>query len=83
MTYETLSETEFGLGPHNAFRPNVFINIEPYLEEKLKTISIYKSELKKFPFPRSLEAIRALAMLRGSTSGFGAAEAFELLKEII
>ena len=83
LTYETLSETEFGINPNQTFKPNVFINIEPYIEKKLKAISIYKSELEEFPFPRSLEAARALAMLRGSSSGFKAAEAFELLKEII
>jgi len=35
----------------------------------------------EFPFPRSHEAIRALATLRGAASGFKTAEAFELLRE--
>jgi hypothetical protein len=34
-----------------------------------------------FPFPRSVEAIRALAAVRGAASGFVAAEAFQLLRE--
>ena len=82
LAYETLSETDFGLGANQAFRPNVFINIEPYLPEKLQAMDIYVSELGVFPFPRSHEAIRALAILRGAASGFKAAEAFELLREI-
>jgi len=82
LAYETLSETDFGLGANQAFRPNVFINIEPYLPEKLQAMDIYVSELGVFPFPRSHEAIRALATLRGAASGFKAAEAFELLREI-
>ena len=82
LAYETLSETDFGLGANQAFRPNVFINIEPYLAEKLQAMDIYVSELGVFPFPRSHEAIRALATLRGAASGFKAAEAFELLREI-
>ncbi len=82
LAYETLSETDFGLGTNQAFRPNVFINIEPYLAEKLRAMDIYASELGVFPFPRSHEAIRALATLRGASSGFKAAEAFELLREI-
>ena len=82
LAYETLSETDFGLGTNQAFRPNVFVNIEPYLAEKLQAMDIYVSELGVFPFPRSHEAIRALATLRGAASGFRAAEAFELLREI-
>jgi LmbE family N-acetylglucosaminyl deacetylase len=82
LAYETLSETDFGLGTNQAFRPNVFVNIEPYLADKLQAMDIYVSELGVFPFPRSHEAIRALATLRGAASGFRAAEAFELLREI-
>jgi len=82
LAYETLSETDFGLGTNQAFRPNVFVNIEPYLAKKLQAMDIYVSELGVFPFPRSHEAIRALAILRGAASGFRAAEAFELLREI-
>ena len=81
LAYETLSETDFGLGTEQGFRPNVFVNIEPYIEDKLRAMDIYASELGEFPFPRSHEAIRALATLRGAASGFKAAEAFELLRE--
>lgn len=81
LAYETLSETDFGLGADHGFRPNVFVDIEPYLKGKLQAMDIYASELGTFPFPRSHEAIRALATLRGAASGFKAAEAFELLRE--
>jgi LmbE family N-acetylglucosaminyl deacetylase len=81
LAYETLSETDFGLCAEQSFRPNVFINIEPFLDRKLQAMEVYKSELGEFPFPRSREAIRALAALRGAASGFKAAEAFELLRE--
>jgi N-acetylglucosamine malate deacetylase 1 len=81
LAYETLSETDFGLGTNQGFRPNVFVDIEPYLNDKLRAMDIYASELGVFPFPRSHEAIRALATLRGAASGFKAAEAFELLRE--
>ncbi|NBV71346.1 MAG: PIG-L family deacetylase [Burkholderiaceae bacterium] len=81
MAYETLSETDFGLGVSQAFRPNVFIDIEAYLPNKLQAMNIYASEVGDFPFPRSHQAIRALATLRGAASGFQAAEAFELLRE--
>jgi len=81
LAYETLSETDFGLGAEQGFRPNVFVDIEPFLNDKLRAMDIYASELGGFPFPRSHEAIRALATLRGVASGFKAAEAFELLRE--
>lgn len=81
LAYETLSETDFSLGISQVFRPNVFVNIEPYLDDKLRAMDIYTSELGAFPFPRSHEAIRALASLRGAASGFESAEAFELLRE--
>jgi len=82
--YETLSETDFALSPAtNAFRPNLFVNIHDHLEKKVKIMKAYSGEMGEFPFPRSEEAIRALAVLRGVESGCQAAEAFMLLKGIV
>lgn len=81
LAYETLSETDFGLGTCKGFCPNVFVDIEQFLDQKLRAMDIYKSELGAFPFPRSHEAIRALAAVRGAAAGFKAAEAFQLLRE--
>lgn len=81
LAYETLSGTDFGLVPELKFNPNVIIDIERYLENKLSAMSIYSSEIGTFPFPRSVETITALAKLRGSASGYKSAEAFELLRE--
>ena len=81
LSYETLSETEFSLNPNHTFCPNVFVDISPYLEQKMELLRIYASELGEFPFPRSETAISALAQFRGSNSGFEYAEGFELLLE--
>lgn len=81
LAYETLSETDFVLRSDQSFRPNLFVNIKDFLEKKQQILDIYASELGKFPFPRSKEAIHALATVRGAASGFDAAEAFELLRE--
>lgn len=82
LVYETLSETDFIMNPDaNGFRPTVFFNISEYLEKKLKIMRIYESEMAPHPFPRSEEAIRALATLRGAVAGVMAAEAFMLVKE--
>ena len=81
LVYETISETDFG-SSLNAFAPNTFINIEPHLNKKIEILNIYASEMGKHPFPRSEHSVRALATLRGATSGFQAAEAFMLLKNL-
>ena len=77
--YETPSETEFNFVENRLFRPNVFVNISLYLEDKIEVMKIYAGEMGEFPFPRSEKTMRALTTLRGSQSGFESAEAFELV----
>jgi N-acetylglucosamine malate deacetylase 1 len=82
LTCEILSETEFGLDPSRTpFRPNLFINISDYLDEKIRIMNLYQGETGEFPFPRSETAIRALATLRGAQSATTCAEAFMILAE--
>lgn len=84
LAYETLSETDFALDPDiNGFRPNSFCGIGPWLDEKVAILKLYEEELGPFPFPRSEQAVRALAALRGVAAGTDAAEAFMILKEIV
>jgi N-acetylglucosamine malate deacetylase 1 len=84
LCYETLSETDAALDPTaEPFRPNVFVDVSEHLERKLAILREYKDELGSFPFPRSEEAVRALAALRGASAGFGAAEAFQLVREAL
>ncbi len=83
LMYEVVSETEFAPALlDNAFVPNSFSDITPYLDKKLAIMKTYKSELGKHPFPRSLENIKALAVFRGATAAVKYAEAFMILKEI-
>lgn len=83
LAYEAISETDFNINPEVIpFHPNVFVDISEFLEQKLQIVNNYAGEIQNFPFPRSLETMRALAMLRGSAIGCRAAEAFVLLKEI-
>jgi len=79
LMYETLSETDFNFSEHKTFSPNVYIDISNFLETKINIMKYYKTEMGEFPFPRSVKNIKALATLRGSQSGFKAAEAFSLL----
>ena len=82
--YETLSETHLNF-PYveQGFFPNVFVDISDYLEIKLKAADCYKSQIKPFPDPRSLETIKALATWRGASIGVRAAEAFVVVRQII
>ena len=74
FSYETISETEQSFRSH--FVPSMYVNIENELDKKLHALSFYESEIKEFPFPRSIQAVKALAHYRGCSSGFRAAEGF-------
>ena len=82
LAYETISETEYNLNNSIKFKPNYFEDITNFLSKKIKVMNIYKSEISKFPFPRSNVSIDAQSKWRGTFVGVEAAEAFELLKQI-
>lgn len=83
LVYETLSETEWNTPTvDNAFIPNVFIDISDTIENKLTAMKFYESQLKESPHPRSLEAIKALSIFRGSTICVNNAESFMLMRSI-
>ncbi len=63
--YETLSETEFSIRPDdNGFRPNLWIDISPYLEEKIEIMRYSLLQVRGQEFQR-----------RGDSTKNGAAEA--------
>lgn len=81
--YETLSETEWAPPfRDNAFIPTMFVNVTQYFDYKLKAMMCFKSQLRDFPNPRSLENLEALAKYRGATVGFERAEAFMIIRKI-
>lgn len=77
--YETLSETNFNFGMNKKFNPNCYFDISKFIEKKINTLNLYKSEIGKHPFPRNKMTVKSLAIIRGSESGFKFAEAFELI----
>jgi N-acetylglucosamine malate deacetylase 1 len=81
LSYETLSETEYG-GAVNQFIPNFYEDISQTFQKKLEAMKVYKSELKLYPNPRSLEIMEVLAKKRGSEASLELAEAFMLIREI-
>ena len=80
IAYETISETNFNFSEVN-FSPNLFIDITKEIKDKINIMKIYKSEISIHPFPRSAKSIESLAALRGSSSGYSYAEAFQILIE--
>ncbi len=79
--YETLSETEWNIpSVENAFIPDTWNDISDFIQKKLDAMRCYKSQLSDFPNPRSIEAIEALAKLRGSTIGYKYAESFMTIR---
>ena len=81
MCMEIISESDFA-SSQNGFIPNYFVDITDFIEDKMEIINIYESELGNHPFPRSLESLKALAILRGISCGVRYAEAFKLIKFI-
>ncbi len=80
LSMEILSETD--LAPReNSFSPNVYVDISDYINQKIEIMKIYKSEIKKAPFPRNEDAIRGAASYRGASSFYQYSEAFYLIKE--
>lgn len=81
--YETLSETHWNIdGVEGGFLPNVYNDVDGYLDIKLEAVAAYKSQLKLAPAARSIEALRALAVFRGSIVAMNCAEAFMLVRKL-
>lgn len=82
--YETMSESDFAMAPQGpGIQINRYVDISDHLQGKLDLLGLYHSETAPFPFPRSLEAIEALARVRGAACGCHAAEAFQVIREIV
>ncbi len=77
-SFEVLSSTEWSYPL--AFQPDTFFDITEWLEYKLKAMKNYKTELRGFPHPRSLEGIKLNAAYWGMRVGFKYAEAFKAVR---
>lgn len=80
LSYEVLSETEWNEN-ERSFNPNYFINLKKNdLNNKVKAFLKYKSQVKKFPHPRSKDGIINLSKVRGSQAYMDYAEAYKVEK---
>lgn len=81
--YETLSETHWlapGIEP--TFAPNLVVDVSLQIEQKMKALRCYESQVPAFPGARSAEALEALAKFRGTQAGFAFGEAFQVIRMI-
>jgi LmbE family N-acetylglucosaminyl deacetylase len=82
LSYEVLSETEWNENG-KLFNPNYFVVLNKVdIKNKVKAFLKYKSQVKKFPHPRSKEAIINLSRVRGSQAFEEFAEAYRIEKII-
>ncbi len=83
LFFEVPSSTEWQIDEDfNQFNPNWFEDISSHLSKKLLALKEYRSELVKWPHPRSLKGVKSLANWRGATAGYNAAEGFVLGRKI-
>jgi len=65
------------------FHPTTYEDVTNEISFKIRAMRVYKSELNKFPHPRSIKSIESLSIHRGIESGLKRSEAFQLIRSII
>jgi LmbE family N-acetylglucosaminyl deacetylase len=80
-SFNVLSSTEWAFP--QKFSPDLFVNIEDYVDKKVGAMAKYISELREFPHPRSLEGIRLSSKYWGMQVGFEFVEPFMTIRKII
>lgn len=80
LFYETLSSTEWSY--KEKFRPNLYVDITNTIKYKIRSLKLYKSEIRNFPHPRSAMGVEVLAKKRGSEIGMKYAESFMIYREL-
>lgn len=84
LSYEVASSTEWvPPGSGAVFQPNVFVDIDEYMEAKINALKAYECEMRQWPNARSIESVINNCKMRGSQVGVRAAEAFALLREVV
>ncbi|HEY4122803.1 MAG TPA: PIG-L deacetylase family protein [Byssovorax sp.] len=82
LCFETPSASEWSSNDLSlAFVPSVFVDVEATIEKKLEAMSKYETELRPYPHPRSIDALRVRAQYWGQLAGMRYAEPFVLVRE--
>lgn len=78
--FYTASSTEWAFP--RTFRPDTWVDISETLETKIRAFECYKSEVRKYPHPRSSDALRHAAHFFGNQCSMDAAEAFMTIRRV-
>ncbi len=65
------------------FMPNVYVDINEFAEQKYRAFSCYKTELRPFPHPRSVEYLRRGDCTNGLQVGLACSERFVQLRRFL
>ncbi len=79
--FDTASSTEWAYP--RTFIPDTWVDISTTLERKLAAMACYKSEVRDYPHPRSLEALRNRAAYWGNQVASPASEVFMTVRRIL
>lgn len=79
--FDTASSTEWAYP--RSFLPDTWVDISSTLELKLEAMACYETEVRDYPHPRSLEALRNRARAWGNQSFIEAAEVFMTVRRIL
>jgi LmbE family N-acetylglucosaminyl deacetylase len=82
LTFAPTSSTEWTAPFQGSFQPNWFVDVSATLEWKLQAFGHYETELREWPHPRNVRALRATAEHFGTVVGCDAAEPFVLVRAV-
>ena len=80
LAFDTASSTEWAFP--RTFVPDTWVDISATLELKLAAMAHYESEVRPYPHPRSLEALRNKAHAWGNQCCLDAAEVFMTIRRV-
>jgi LmbE family N-acetylglucosaminyl deacetylase len=63
--------------------PNMVVNIADFAEQKYAALAEYKTELREYPHPRSIEHVRKQDEAEGLKAGLLSAESFMLVRKVV
>ncbi len=81
LAFDTASSTEWAYP--RSFVPDTWVDISQTMDRKLAAIQCYTSEIKEYPHPRSVEALRYKAHAWGNQVCIASAEVFMTIRRII
>jgi LmbE family N-acetylglucosaminyl deacetylase len=64
------------------FNPNVFVDIQDTIDQKIKALSEYKTEIREYPHSRSIQSLKIFSQYWGNRMGKEYVEPFQLVRKI-